>query len=63
VKVKVDRLVVRGLDQAPDPSELRPRVADELRAAVRPLDAKVLSHEIAAVVATAAARAAGGGNG
>jgi hypothetical protein len=59
MKLTVDRVVVQGLTQPPDPIELRERLADEVRAAARALDAQAVSRDPTVLVAGAVARAAG----
>jgi hypothetical protein len=61
LSVCVDRVVIRGLAQAPDPATLRERVEAELLAAVEADRAG--QSDPAVLVADAVAQAAGGAGG
>jgi hypothetical protein len=62
MKLTVDRVIVQGLTQPPDPTDLRERLAGEMRAAARALDAQAVNRDPTVLVAGAVARAAGAGH-
>jgi hypothetical protein len=59
VKVRVERVVVKGSTHAPEAADLRSRIGDELHAAVQ-TDRVTFRRNPAAAVASAVARALGG---